>query len=56
MELQSIDIPLLARDRAPGSFLMIDVCMRNTIMITPRYRKAINDGDGFAMKLFPRLP
>jgi len=45
MELESIKIPLLARDITSVSLLVIDVCMRNTIIITHRYRKAINDVD-----------
>jgi len=45
LELQSIEIPLLARDIAPLSLLVIEVCLRKTIIITHRDRKAIKDAD-----------
>jgi hypothetical protein len=45
MDLQSIELALLASDLATGSCLMIEVCMRNTIMITDGYRKALHDVD-----------
>jgi hypothetical protein len=45
MDLASITRPLLARDRAPISLLLIEVCLRKTIMITHRDRKAIHDVD-----------
>jgi hypothetical protein len=45
MDLESIKIPLLARAIAPGSLLVLEMCRRNTILITHRDRKAINDVD-----------
>jgi hypothetical protein len=56
MDLESIKIPLLAGDRASIHLLVRDVRMRNAIIITQRDRKAINDGEGFAIELFPDLP
>jgi hypothetical protein len=43
MDLESIKVPLLAGDIAPISRLVLDGCMRNTVIITHRYRNAIND-------------
>jgi hypothetical protein len=45
MDLASIKLPLLARDRAPVSLLVRAVCMRTTLMITHRSRQAIQTVD-----------